>query len=133
MNIERRLHHAARELREVPIDVPVLGDPSLRGRPRARRPRLAASAAPMLFVAGGLLAVGVMQREVPEPAHSDIPTAPAEADPPAPDAGGADAATPSVSEELRLIAGLLDETPLSPRPPVVGNDALPSAGGAGPI
>lgn len=87
----------------------------------------------MLFVAGSLLAVGVMQREVPEPADSDIPTAPAEADPPALNAGGAEASTPSVSEELRLIAGLLHQTPPSPRPPVVGNDAPPSAGGAGPI
>lgn len=113
MSIERRLHHAARELREVPIEVP-----PLRGVPRvptprhgARRPRLAALAAPLLFVGGGVLAVGVLQRQVPEPPHSDIPAAPAvvDAGPVSQPGAGDGPSTPSVRDELQLIAGILDE------------------------
>lgn len=67
MNLEHRLQHAARELREITIDVPPLGRPV-----RRRRPSLVpALAAPMLFAAGALFAVGAV-RGVERPMNSDI-------------------------------------------------------------
>ena len=111
MTIERRLHHAARELREVPIEVPPLGGvPHLPARTGTPRPRLAALAAPMLFVVGGILTVGVLRRQVPEAPRSDIPAAPSavHADPVAPPEHDDGPTAPSVRDELRLIAGILD-------------------------
>jgi len=117
MNVDRRLHHAARELREVPIDVPLLDDLTHRsepaGRPRPRpRPRLAALAAPMLFVAGGLLAVGVMQRSVEAPVHSDFGGGVVDAT--TTNGVGAAVPAPSVSDELQLIRGIVDSSPDAP-------------------
>lgn len=71
MNVERRLHHAARELREVTIVVPPLGRPRRDG---AATRVLQALAAPLLFVAGGLFAVGAMQQTSTVPTQSDIVT-----------------------------------------------------------
>lgn len=129
MNIDRRLHHAARELREVSIDVPPLGDPARPRRTTPRRPRLAALAAPMLFVTGGLLAVGVMQREASEPMHTDMPAASVAATVPEADVMGV--AAPPVSEELRLIAGLLDVQSPPPTPEVTSTEP-DEAADAGP-
>ncbi|NNE11325.1 MAG: hypothetical protein HKN41_03680 [Ilumatobacter sp.] len=53
MTIERRLYHAARELRAVPIEVPELGEAT----PARRMRKVPALAAPVLFVVGGLVAV----------------------------------------------------------------------------
>ncbi len=126
MTIDRRLHHAARELREVRVDVPPLCDVPLRGSARhgGGWSRLAALAAPMLFVAGGLLAVGVMQREVSEPARSDIPAGPAVVDDEVATTGrvGASVTAPSVREELRMIAEILGEPPRTPAPTVDAPD-----------
>ena len=119
MNIERRLHHAVRELREVTIEAPALDDLAGRPRPRPRpRPRLAALAAPMLFVAGGVLAVGMMQRSVDAPVHRDFggvaPETEAEADAGPAAAIGPGAPAPSVNDELRLIRGIVESAPERP-------------------
>lgn len=112
MTIDRRLHHAARELREVPIEVPPLSGLPHRSASRngSRRPRLAVLAAPMLFVVGGLLTVGELQRQEPDSPHSDIPAAPTVVDAgPIPQGGpGDDPNAPSARDELQLIAGILD-------------------------
>jgi len=129
MTVERRLHHAARELREVSIDVPELGELAPDARPVVGRSRLAALAAPMLFVAGGVLAVGVMQREAPEAPHLDIPAATAVVGP-RPTRPETGVATPSVHEELRMIAGLLDDRPQPPTPPATRPTV--DVGGSGP-
>ena len=110
MTIERRLQHAARELREVQIHVPPLGTP----RPTRERVRLQTLTAPMLvsmlFVVGGLFAFGATRTTVSEPAQNDIPTVPGAIDEPA--AGTADATTtvsaPSVLDELEMIHGLTE-------------------------
>ncbi len=57
MNLDQRLHHAARELRELRIEPPPLGSaamPTARSTPLRRVPALVA---PMLFVLGGLVVV----------------------------------------------------------------------------
>lgn len=59
MTFDRRLHHAARELRELPIETPPFGDlrtGTARSR-HGRSPALSSVLASMLFVVGGLLAV----------------------------------------------------------------------------
>ena len=57
-DIERRLHHAARELRSVEIELPPLGPLAERHVPTARRSGLAgrvpALVMPVVFVLGGL-------------------------------------------------------------------------------
>lgn len=134
MTIERRLHHAARELREVPIDVPALGEllPRSHRRSTRRQSRLPVFAAPLLFIAGGVLAVGVMQQQVPEPTQSDIPAVSAVVDAgPAPvERSQLAVPAPSVRDELQLIAGLLSDPPPSPPPVpnVAGAGVIPLAG-----
>lgn len=74
MNVERRLHHAGRELREVPIEVPPLGSILAGAAPRRRSSSvLQALAAPMLFVAGGLFAYGAVQSDTVPTMQSDVP------------------------------------------------------------
>lgn len=66
MSIERRLQHAARELRSVEVAVPPLAGASPGGRQGAgRRPGLHTIAAPVLFVVGGLFVVGVLGERRP--------------------------------------------------------------------
>ena len=137
MTIEHRLHHAARELREVPIDIPTLGRPAPRSHPRsnAQRSRLPVLAAPLLFMAGSLLAVGGMQRQVPEPAHSDIPlvSAVVDADRAPIERTQITVPAPSVREELQLIAEILDDPPASPEPASDASDpGVTVLTGAGP-
>jgi len=71
MNLEKRLQHAARDLREVPVAVPPLGHLA------RRRPRAHAMATPMLvpllFVAGALFAIGVASPDVDRSIQSDLP------------------------------------------------------------
>jgi len=111
MTIERRLQHAARELREVQIDVPPLGTKSV-GRRRHRLQMLAAPVLiPMLFVAGGLVAIGASRAEVTPSTPSDLPavstTTATSADPnraaPPPQVDGG-ASAPSLLVELEMIA-----------------------------
>lgn len=112
MTIEHRLQHAARELREVRIDVPPLGGPL----PPTRRNRLQALAAPMLFVVGGVLAVGVVQGRAAEPIQTDIPLAPSVVDPgpTTAEAMTASVPAPSVRSELEMIAEIIQSG--GPRP-----------------
>ena len=74
MNIEHRLQHAARDLREVPIVVPPLGH---RAGARPVPSRLSVLATPvlvpLLFVAGALFAIGAARAPVHQPIQSDIP------------------------------------------------------------
>ena len=144
MNIEHRLQHAARELREVPIAVPPLGH-----RTRPVPSRLAALATPMLvpllFVAGALFAIGATRAPIHQPIQSDIPavvqpvtgteqpaaTAEVADDPPP----VADAHAPSVLDELEMIATLV--APRSAPTPAPSTATTPAdarpANGLGPI
>lgn len=131
MNIEHRLQHAARELREVPIAVPPLGAHAPASRAWARVPALATPMlVPLLFVAGALFAVGAIRADTARPIRSDIPAVVQPATPPlddvpAPVVDGAVVAddapddVPSVLDELRMIAELntMREAPASPSSP----------------
>lgn len=143
MNIEQRLQHAARELREVEISVPPLGH---RSTPVRRLPGLATPVlVPLLFVAGALIAIGATRAPVHQPIQSDIPavvepatgaeapaaTADVDAEPPA----VADADAPSVLDELEMIATLV--APRSAPTPAPSTATRPldtrPANGLGPI
>ena len=112
MNIERRLQHAARELREVPIVVPPL---SSRRNGGGATLILQALAAPMLFVAGGLFAIGALRDTPTVPVQTDIVGTPVTVD--APDVAPATAdpagepvrpiSAPSVRAELEMIAEIV--------------------------
>ncbi len=116
MNIEHRLQHAARELREVPIAVPPLGS---RSRVRTSR-RVHALATPvlvpLLFVAGALFAIGATRPGVRQPIQTDIPAASRPAPPgveePLTDTSGSVEMpalhAPSVLVELQMIAALVN-------------------------
>jgi len=84
MTLEHRLQHAARELREVHIDVPPLGV----ARTAPRRSRLATVGAPllvpMMFVIGALFAIGATHGAVTQPTVSDIPVVQPGVDSPSP-------------------------------------------------
>lgn len=148
MNLEHRLQHAARELREVTIDVPPLGTRAA-ATGMARRTRLVpALAAPILFAAGALFAVGAV-RSVEQPVHSDIgvvgtviqPAAdPVVVDSPgrAPTVDGAPAIeAPSIHEELEMISEFLADSrvdaPLGDGEPAAPEPAAASVDGIGPI
>lgn len=141
MNLERRLQHAARELREVNVDVPTLGGPPVS----RRRPFgvLQAAAVPMLFVAGGLFAVSGVRGATPEPVPhdsdivvpvlqpegSDEPAEPSLVDVPAVTSDesvgdGAAHTAPSVHVELQMIAD--NRAPVDPAQPS-NTSELPSA------
>ncbi len=108
MNIDQRLHHAARELRELNIEPPLLdlgAVPLARAAPHRRIPALVA---PMLFVLGGLVMVAGELR--PDTARVDEPApAPTTVTKPTPDAVDASSipvrTTPT--DELRMIAELV--------------------------
>ena len=105
MNLERRLHHAARELREVPIDTPPLGRPSVAA---VRRSPVRPLVAPVLFALGGLVMVGGALRTQstdPAPPVTTSPAAPAVA-----------TRVASPTEELEIIAGLVADTTPPPAP-----------------
>ena len=75
MNIEHRLQHAAREMREVPIAVPPLGSPR-RVRTLSRVHALATPMlVPLLFVAGALFAIGATRPVAHRSVQTDIPAA----------------------------------------------------------
>lgn len=132
MTIDRRLHHAARELREVRIDVPPLGMPP----PAPRRFRLQAVAAPMLFVAGAALAMGVMQNRAAEPVHTDIPAVPSvvDAGPVPSQATNVIVPAPSARAELEMIAEFIKSNGPAPAPTVISTEpADVELASAGPI
>lgn len=148
MNLEHRLQHAARELRELPIEVPPLGSCA----PTSARSRLHVLATPalipMLFVAGALFAIGAMRPDIHRPMHSDIPAAvaadssgaePAVATGGEPGAVDVDAPiveAPSVLDELQMIAALVNERPTPSADATSPPTAEPvdrSAGLIGPI
>lgn len=97
MNLEQRLQHAARDLREVPVAVPPLG-----GRSRAR-PKAHAIATPvlvpLLFVAGTLFAIGATGAGVEHPVQSDLPTVRRSVDP-------STDATPVEAEEQPVVRSI---------------------------
>lgn len=117
MTIERRLQHAARELREVHIDIPPLGAYTADRGGSPGRSRLQTVGGPLLvpllFVAGGLFAIGATRTAVQPQVHSDIPaaqtavtTAPSTGAP-ATQPAASGATVPSLLEELEMIAGLV--------------------------
>ena len=111
MNLEHRLQHAARDLREVPVPVPPLGTLA-RERPRSRVHTSATPVlVPLLFVAGALFAIGATRFGVGQPVQSDLPAVGGSFDPStaAPveartdvEAVGTDA--PSAPVEVQMIA-----------------------------
>lgn len=122
MTIERRLHHAARELRELEIDVPPLT------APRRRQPSLVlqAMAAPMLFVAGGLFAYGALQTTTDPTVPLDVGDIVADTDEPASPGAGAGTGTgdevrdmlaPSATAEREMIDRLIDSVLPTDEPP----------------
>lgn len=140
MMVEHRLQHAARELREVHIDVPPLGTPG----PMPRRSRLQTVGGPLLvpllFIAGGLVAVGATRAAVPPPMQSDIPAAAPVAATPADDAATpqpafGDVTAPSLLDELEMIAGLVNrQSAVSPATPADEPTSVPPvSNAAGPI
>jgi hypothetical protein len=81
MNIEQRLQHAARDLREVAVEVPPLGSVG-HARPRSRVHALATPVlVPLLFVAGALLAIGATRQGGDTPVQSDLPAVGESVDP----------------------------------------------------
>ena len=105
MNLEHRLQHAARELRDVRIETPPLSGqiPSARSGSLRRIPALVA---PVLFAIGGLVMVaGGLRSETPTfdspPATEAIVTAPTA------EAGSTAVTTTSPIDELRLITSLV--------------------------
>ena len=119
MTIEHRLQHAARELRELQIDVPPLGTKSVGTRRSLLQTLAAPMLVPMLFVAGGLVAIGASRAEVTPSTQSDIPNVspatvtPADpnraATPPQVDADPVASSPPSMLVELAMIADVPGE------------------------
>lgn len=116
MNIEHRLQHAARELREVPIVVPPLGSRTRAHTPRRVHALATPMLVPLLFVAGALFAIGATRPGVHQSIQTDIPAAsrpasPGDAEPPA-DTRSTDESpavhAPSVLVELQMIADLVN-------------------------
>lgn len=129
-DLERRLHHAARELRSIDIEPPPLATiaPS---RASARRPsglgaRVPALVMPVLFVLGGLAVIGGALGHTAEPPEA-LPAEPAAVAPPAQSGSTADPGVSrplSARQELALIASL-KPTVSAPEPAPV------SPGGSG--
>lgn len=95
MNVERRLQHAARELRALPVEPPPFGVARAGGATRAPR-RVAAMTAPALLVVGALAIAATGWR----PAPADAPTAAVEI-PATEPADAASATAPPTSEDDR--------------------------------
>lgn len=129
MTIDRRLHHAARELRAVPIEVPPLGSPPSRRRPTRI---LQGLAAPVLFVAGGVFAYGLVQSTSSPAIERDVSEMPVvDTDAPVAETGtpARVATAPSIHAEMELIAELVNRSQKSSTPapaPIARGDAAPS-------
>jgi hypothetical protein len=117
-DIERRLHHGARELRSFDIEPPPLAKLSATRRPTGLPGRVPALVMPVLFVLGGLaVIVGGLGRTTESP--DALPAVPiVEVGPVADERGGEDtddpgAIVPSLTahQELALIASLAPERP----------------------
>lgn len=104
MSIDHRLHHAARELRELPIETPPL-ETIRRRRDPARM--VHALAAPLLFAAAGLFAYGAVQ---PGPTSVVDTDRPGVSTPPP--------YAPSVEAERELIAVLRERGAARPSTPI---------------
>ena len=103
MSLEQRLQHAARELREFPIETPPLG-----ALPPRRRSFQAALVAPVLFALGGVVLVAG--------------TLSTDGDPRPPAATSATTADDLVippAEEIEIIAGLVAARADAARPTAV--------------
>jgi hypothetical protein len=133
-DLERRLHHAARELRSIDIEPPPLATISAPSRPTGLAGRVPALVMPVLFVLGGLAVIAGGLGRTAEPPDA-LPAAAVEhdvgqgigqgvehrvaADPPDPTESAAIAASLTVHQELALIASLAPTaTP--------GHDVLPT-------
>ena len=146
MNIEHRLQHAARDLREVPIVVPPLGHRAGARPVPSRLPVLATPVlVPLLFVAGALFAIGAARAPVHQPIQSDIPAIVGPVTDDEAPAGTSELAdeppavvvadVPSVLDELEMIATLVTSRPEpAPAPSTVTtpSGARPT-NGLGPI
>lgn len=124
MNIEHRLHHAARELREYPIAVPPL-DGSAPAQPRTRSmavPMLV----PMLFVVGALFAVGGAGSVHDRSTQSDIPAvSPTSVDPAAVSPTGS---PPVAGAGVAESPGMADRSELTDFQPIAGQVDVDTAG-----
>lgn len=124
MNIDQRLHHAARELREVAIEPPPLGTGRSLGARTGTLRRIPALVAPVLFAVGGLVMVaGGLRPDPPALDGPASPTRPVEATTPGGAPVGAAVEAPATpDEELRIIASLVAQvTPAA----ATGEDATP--------
>lgn len=146
MSLERRLQHAARELRAVDVAVPPLGATSRAGT--SRRFSIQVVALPLLFVVGGLVVVGVLddRRDAggsfdDTPAGVDQPAAVAPAAPASPtpavvaSSASASLAIPSADAELVIIDRIVTaaaRTDLA-APEAVADAAAPTIGFNGPL
>ncbi len=135
MNIEHRLQHAARELREVPIAVPPLGSRSRVRTPRRARALATPMLVPLLFVTGALFAIGATHPGVHQSTQTDIPAAsrpasPGVAEPLADTSGSVEMPAldaPSVLVELQMIAALVN-TRYTPAPVETTNTVAEQVG-----
>lgn len=135
IDLERRLQHAARELRAVEIEPPPFESLTAPRRPSGITGRIPALVMPVLFVIGGLAIVaGGMGREAEQPAA----TISAEVEPPvrgdddaAASSGELTVSAPALTarQEIALISSLAPALPRSvaetpPVAPVVDADSL---------
>jgi hypothetical protein len=109
-DLERRLHHAARELRSIDIEPPPLATISASRRPTGIAGRVPALVMPVLFVLGGLAVIaGGLGRTAESPDAG--PAATVAAGPVADEGRQAEpdeiGRTLSVHDELALIAALV--------------------------
>ena len=123
IELERRLQHAARELREVQIEAPPLSSLSAPRRPSGILGRVPALVMPVLFVLGGLAVVTGGVGRQPEPASEATTAAPAAVEAAAVTAETDESAavTLTAHQEIALIAAL------APAPPPTAEPAAPDA------
>ena len=141
MNLEQRLQHASRDLREVQIVVPPLGGGTTRPRPHSTATPLLV---PLLFVAGALFAIGATRTDEVGTLQGDLSTVTSPVDPStAPAPVGADhepkvrsIEAPSAFVEVQSIAesgNSARTTETSTRPVPAGTEARRLASGIGPV
>ena len=141
MNLEQRLQHASRDLREVQIVVPPLVGATPRPRPHSSATPLLV---PLLFAAGALLAIGAARTDEIGTVQGDLSAVTSAVDPStAPAPVGTDhepevrsIEAPSALVELQSIAEFDSSartTETSTRPVPVGTQARRLARGVGPV
>ncbi len=137
MSLERRLQHAARELRAVDVAVPPLGAVG-PARSARRRFGLQVVAVPLLFVVGGLVVVGVLDdRRDAGDSFDDTPAVvdPAAAVSPTPDVVPASLGHPTADAERAVIDRIVSTAarPGVDAPPASLATTVPTIGFTGPL